>query len=73
MQTAWSGQVKTNSKHARFWLVGEHALRLVSPTHACVFVNIMGNGKRPVFLMATSSHVAANVVTKVSTKGSPWW
>jgi hypothetical protein len=73
MQTAWSVQVKTNSKHARFWLVGEHALRLVSPTHAYVFVNIMAGGKRPVFLVATSAHVAASVVEKTAKSGTKWW
>lgn len=73
MQTAWSVQVKTNSKHARFWLVGEHALKLLSPTHAYVFVNILGNGKRPVFLVATSAHVAASVVEKTARSGTKWW
>jgi hypothetical protein len=71
-QNAWSVQVKTNKKPVNFWLVGPHAARLKSDSHAYVFVNIRG-AERPEYVVAPSAHVAAKVVKKVRKTGSKWY
>ena len=71
-QKAWSVQVKTNRKPANFWLVGAHAAKLKSDSHAYVFVNIRKEG-RPEYVVAPSAHVAAKVVEETSKKGSVWY
>jgi len=39
---AWSVQVKTQRQAANFWLVGNQAHKIQSPTHIYVFVNLRG-------------------------------
>lgn len=69
---AWSVQVKTNAKRASFWLVGKHALKLRSDSHAYVFVNLRGD-TRPEYIVATSNHVADKVVEAKSKTGSVFY
>jgi hypothetical protein len=57
---AWSVQVKTNSKPARFWLVNRNAETLISASHVYVFVNLRGS-ERPEYVVVPSSHVASNL------------
>ncbi len=71
-QKAWSVQVKTNKHAANFWLVGAHAKKLKSNSHAYVFVNIREGG-RPEYVVAPSAHVAAKVVESISKTGSVWY
>ncbi|MGB8276850.1 MAG: hypothetical protein WCF20_02785 [Methylovirgula sp.] len=69
---AWSVQVKTNKKAANFWLLSTRAARTRSDSHIYVFVNI-GEKDRPEYLVVPSHHVAANVVTFTSSKGTVWY
>ena len=57
-RTAWSVQVKTQRQAASYWLVGERAHELSSPTHIYVFVNLQGE-KRPEYLVVPSRIVAS--------------
>jgi hypothetical protein len=69
---AWSVQVKTNGKPAKFWLVGSHTAGLKSDSHVYVFVNIQGD-KRPEYIVVPSKHVAENVRVKPAKSGSIWY
>lgn len=69
---AWSVQVKTNRKKAAFWLVGERAQTLISPSHLYVFVNILGE-QRPEFLVIASRDVASRIKPSVSKTGLIWY
>lgn len=71
-QRAWSVQVKTNNKRARFWLTGKKAMTLQSPSHVYVFVNLHKT-KPPQFLVAASADVATLTRYSKSTKGSEWY
>ena len=71
-QKAWSVQVKTNKKPAKFWLVGTKTAKLKSDRYVYVFVNIRKEG-RPDYVVAPSAHVAAKVVRSVSRTGSIWY
>ncbi|MBM4401308.1 MAG: hypothetical protein FJ045_05090 [Crenarchaeota archaeon] len=42
---AFSVQVKSNNQKSRFWLVGEKAKHLASPSHIYVFVNFDEDGE----------------------------
>ena len=71
-QKAWSVQVKTNSKAAKFWLLNEHSHRIKSDSHVYVFVNLRGDA-RPEYLVVRSTDVAEKVVRFVSRKDSVWY
>lgn len=71
-QKTWSVQVKTNGGRANFWLVGAHAKKFKSDNHIYVFVND-ARGKKPEFIVASSSHVADKTVYQKSPKGSVWY
>jgi hypothetical protein len=68
----WSIQVKTNRKPANYWLVGEHAGRVVSSTHIYVFVNLKGN-QRPEFYVVPSEFVGSHIYEDTSKAGSKWY
>jgi hypothetical protein len=70
-QKAWSVQVKTNSKNARFWLVGKHGSTLSSESHVYVFVTLKGI-QRPEFIVAPSSYIKTKVRT-LKRPNSTWW
>ena len=69
---AWSVQVKTNKNPANFWLVGSHATKLKSDSHAYVFVNIRKEA-RPEYVVVPSAHVAMKVTKSTSKTGSVWY
>lgn len=69
---AWSVQVKTNGRPVTFWLVNRHASRLVSDSHAYVFVNLRKE-ERPEYIVASSAHVASKVRHTVAKTGSVWY
>ena len=46
---AYSVQVKTNSKNASFWLVGEKNLSITAKTHVYVLVNIKPSTDRDTY------------------------
>jgi hypothetical protein len=71
-QKAWSVQVKTNGKPAKFWLVGAHAAKLKSDSHIYVFVNIRGD-ERPEYFVVPSDHVADRVRESHARTGSIWY
>jgi hypothetical protein len=59
-QRAWSVQVKATHQNRGFWLLGEDAKNIKSPTHVYVFVNLKGK-ERPAYYVVPSEFVAANV------------
>jgi hypothetical protein len=69
-RSAWSVQVKTNSKKAAFWLVGTNTQTTVSKSHVYVFVNLKGN-QRPEYLVVASAEVASKV--KISVRANSTW
>jgi hypothetical protein len=68
---AWSVQVKTNSQRMSYWLVGEHANKIKSPTHVYVFVTLTGN-QRPEYHVVTSDFVAQHIYEDKSKSGT-WY
>ena len=56
----WSVQVKTTRQTRSFWLVGEHARNIKSPTHVYVFVNLKDKSQRPEYHVVPSEFVATN-------------
>jgi hypothetical protein len=66
-QRAWSVQVKTQKQAANYWLVGEKAQKINSPTHIYVFVNLHGDS-RPDYLVVPSSVVAEKMYEEISKK-----
>jgi hypothetical protein len=69
---AWSVQVKTNRKAAKFWLLSRSAKELTAPSHVYVFVNLKGD-QRPDYVVARSADVARSIKHKTSTTGSEWF
>jgi len=71
---AWSVQVKTNAKTAKFWLTSPTMRDMVSPSHIYVFVNVPRNAKSaPKFYVVPSRVVASTVrVTPPRSTGSVW-
>lgn len=68
---AWSVQLKTNSQRMSYWLVGEHANKIKSPTHVYVFVTLKGN-QRPEYHVVTSDFVAQHIYEDKSKSGT-WY
>jgi len=69
---AFSVQVKANSRPANFWLVGEKAKQLASPTHIYVLVNFdEGEGKHGYYIVP-SKVVKRRMGSSRSQKGSVW-
>ncbi len=68
---AWSVQVKTNMTTFGFWLVGERARRLRSPSHVYVLVNLRQNPGAE-FYVVPSAVVAKSVVVDQRPK-STWY
>jgi hypothetical protein len=66
-QNAWSVQVKTNGKPAKFWLVSASAEELKSDSHIYVFDNLKGD-QRPDYHVVRSKVVAKNVFREVAKK-----
>jgi len=67
-KTAWSVQVKTNSKNMSFWLLNKHAREIKSPTHVYVFVTLKGN-QRPDFHVVKTEFVADHVYEEKTPSG----
>lgn len=70
-KNAFSIQVKTNAKPEQFWLVGEKAQHLISPTHVYVFVNLHPKDGRHEYFVVPSAIVADK--TKVSPRPKSTW
>lgn len=68
---AFSVQVKTNAKPASFWLVGEKAQHLVSPSHVYVLVNLRDADGQHEYYVVPSAMVAAK--TKVEGRTNSTW
>jgi hypothetical protein len=69
---AWSVQVKTNRKAAKFWLIGKHTGRFRSKSHVYIFINLKGDA-RPDYLVVASAFVAKHAHTSNSKTGSVWY
>jgi hypothetical protein len=69
---AWSVQVKTNSKVAKFWLLGKHSKDISSDSHIYVFVNIRGD-QRPEYVVVPSTHVSQKIRVDPAKTGSIWY
>ena len=68
---AYSVQVKTNAKPANFWLVGEKAESLRSPTHFYVFVNLRDRDGAHEYFVVPSVVVATK--TRVDKRKHSTW
>lgn len=68
---AFSVQVKTNAKPASFWLVGEKAKEIASPSHVYVFVNLRPKDGHHEFFVVPSAVVAEK--TTVSRRAKSTW
>ncbi len=70
---AFSVQVKTNSKGSTFWLVGEKAKDMVSPSHIYVLVNFCkdreNGGDKPFYWIVPSKIVSSKMSSKTSVTG----
>jgi hypothetical protein len=69
---AFSIQVKTNAKPASFWLVGEKAQHIVSPSHIYVLVNLHPKDGRHEFFVVPSAVVAEKITVSRRTN-STWY
>ncbi|HEY2032688.1 MAG TPA: hypothetical protein VGH02_03270 [Rhizomicrobium sp.] len=70
---AWSVQVKTNAKTAKFWLTSEKAKSISSKSHIYVFVNARRDKGEPEFYVVPSRIVAKTIKTTPPRKtGSIW-
>jgi hypothetical protein len=63
---SWSVQVKTNSGHARFWLLNKHSDQVRSRSHVFVLVNLNQRNKRqqswaPEFYVVPSRVIATRM------------
>jgi hypothetical protein len=58
-ERAWSVQVKTSSQRTKYWLVGERAETVKSPSHIYVFVGLWS--EPPEYHVVPSEFVAAHV------------
>lgn len=69
---AFSVQVKANSRPAGFWLVGERAKHLASPSHIYVFVNFdEGEGEHGYYIVP-SKVVRRRMRSEPAKTGSMW-
>jgi len=68
---AFSVQVKTNAKPASFWLVGEKAKHIASPSHVYVFVNLRPKDGHHEYFVVPSAVVAEK--TAVSRRAESTW
>lgn len=68
----WSVQVKTNRKSAGFWLVGEKATRLGSPSHVYVLVNLRPKDGKHEYYVLRSREFKARVKT-AHLENSTWY
>lgn len=70
---AFSVQVKTNSKGSTFWLVGEKAKDMVSPSHIYVLVNFckdrVSGGDKPFYWIVPSKIVSSKIISQTSATG----
>lgn len=77
MKRAFSVQVKTNGKAARFWLVGKHAGAVASNAYVYVFVNIKPKRTGPDeidYFVVPSKSVKKHVIYgKAKSTGSEWY
>src|SRR5207249_3278578 len=55
---AYSVQVKTNCETFAYWLVGQHARHLNSPTHIYVLVNLNNKTRQSEFYIVPSPKIA---------------
>jgi len=68
---ACSIQVKTNAKPASFWLVGEKAKKLKSPSHMYVLVNVRPDGNHEYFVVPSKD--LARLTRVVPRRNSTWY
>lgn len=61
-QRAFSVQVKTNAGNSNFWLVGEKAKTIASPSHIYVLVNLNSGKTPPSFYVVPSEVLSQSVV-----------
>ena len=69
---AFSVQVKANAQPAGFWLVGEHAKHLSSPSHIYVFVNFDEGEKENGYYIVPSKVVKRRMESSTAKTGSKW-
>jgi hypothetical protein len=50
----YSIQVKSNAGGANFWLVGQRAMKLSSPTHIYIFVNGAGGSQQEYYVVPST-------------------
>jgi len=70
---AYSVQVKANSGPASFWLLGEKAKRLASPTHIYVFVNFGASGSDHEYYVVPSGVVKRRMYEQTAKIGTTWY
>ena len=71
-QRAFSVQVKTQRQAANFWLVGQQAHEIKSPSHVYVFINLRGDD-RPDYLVVPSEVVAEKMYESKAKTGSTFY
>jgi hypothetical protein len=70
---AFSVQVKANGRPAGFWLLGERAKGLGSPSHVYVFVNFDDAASGQEFYVVPSRTVRRRMRTERAKTGSVWY
>lgn len=68
---AFSVQVKTNAKPTSFWLVGQKAQGLRSPSHVYVFVNLRADSHHEYYVVP--SNIVAAKTQVQNRKNSTWY
>ena len=64
--------MKANGRPAGFWLIGEKAKGLSSPSHVYVFVNFNDAASGHEFYVVPSRVVRRHVLTELAKTGSVW-
>lgn len=70
---AFSVQVKANGRPASFWLFGEKAKALKSPSHVYALVNFNDNSGKHEFYIVPSRVVGRRIFTESAKTGSVWY
>ena len=69
---AFSVQVKSNAANTSYWLVGEHARALTSPSHVYVLVNLLKDRTVNEYFVVPSEELVRRVKESRHEK-STWW
>ena len=71
-QRAFSVQVKTQRQSANFWLVGQKARDIKSPSHVYVFINLRGDDRAD-YLVVPSEVVSEKMYESKAKTGSTFY